>query len=423
MSPSLDIRFPKWSEGLFTPNRYKTAWGGRGSGKSWAYARALILAALNGGERILCVREVQKSIKDSVHRLLSDQIESMGLSSYFDILETAIRSKTGSEILFCGLSSVTADSIKSYEGVTKVWAEEAQNITKRSWDILIPTIRKEGSEIWITFNPQLETDETWQRFVANAPPNSWVRRVNYDDNPWFPSVLEQERQHAQATMRAEDYRNIWEGVCRSAVEGAIYADEVAESVAAGRITNVAYDPKLKVHAVWDLGWADDMAIVIVQRGISELRVIDYIEDSHKTLDHYVSKLKAMDYNWGFDFLPHDGRTRDFKTGKSSEEILKALGRNVKITPNIGVEQGIKALRMELKRTYFDKTKTERLVECLRRYRRQVNLSTGEPGSPIHDEFSHGADAMRYVAVNAESMTNEDAPIAPRVSFYVAPSGY
>lgn len=422
MASSVDIKFPDWSQGLFKPARFKVAHGGRGSGKSWAYARALILASLQGCERILCVREVQKSIKDSVHRLLSDQIAEMGLSSYFDILETAIRSKTGSEILFCGLSSVTADSIKSYEGVTKVWAEEAQNITKRSWDILIPTIRKEDSEIWITFNPSLDTDDTWVRFVANTPPNSWVRQVNYNDNPWFPKVLEQERLHCEAT-NAEDYKNIWEGKCRSAIEGAIYAGEIGDIVSDGRICNVPYDPKLKVHAVWDLGWNDAMSIIIVQRGLADIRVIDYIEDSHKTLDQYVATLKNMQYNWGYDFLPHDARHKDFKTGKSAEEIVKSMGRNVKITPSMSVEAGIKAARMELRRCYFDKSKTARLVECAKRYRRQINQSTGEAGSPVHDEFSHGADCLRYMAINIEAMSNEDERIAPKVSFYVTDAGY
>jgi phage terminase large subunit len=422
MTPHVNVRFPEWSQGLFKPARYKVAHGGRGSGKSWAYARALIIAALKGDERILCVREVQKSIKDSVHRLLCDQIEAMGIGSYFDILETAIRSKTGSEILFCGLSSVTADSIKSYEGVTKVWAEEAQVISKRSWDILIPTIRKENSEIWITFNPVLDSDETWLRFVANPPPNSWVKQVNYNDNPWFPQVLEQEREHCRITS-PEDYKNIWEGKCRSAVEGAIYAGEVTDLVANSRICNVPYDPRLKAHAVWDLGWNDSMSIAIVQRGVAELRVIDYIEESHKTLDYYVSLLKSMPLNWGYDFLPHDGRTRDFKTGKSTEEILQAFGRNVRITPSVSVENGIKAARMELKRTYFDKDKTKRLVECLKRYRRAINQATNEAGAPVHDEFSHGADVFRYLALNVESMTNEDERIAPQVTFHTTDIGY
>lgn len=419
---SRDLRFPAWSEDLFKPYRYKVAHGGRGSGKSWSFARALIVAAMKGGERILCTREVQKSIKDSVHRLLSDQIEEMGLSPYFDILETAIRSKSGSEILFCGLSSVTAESIKSYEGVTKVWCEEAQSITKRSWDILIPTIRRENSEIWITFNPSLDTDETWVRFVANPRPDSWVRQVNYNDNPWFPTVLEQERLHCQ-TASPEDYANIWEGKCRSAVEGAIYATEIIDATANGRVCAVPYDPTLKAHAIWDLGWNDSMSIIIAQRGLADLRVVDYIEDSHKTLDHYAAVLNAMPLNWGYDFLPHDARHRDFKTGKSTEELLKSFGRRTKITPSVPVETGIRAARMELKRTYLDKVKAARLIECLKRYRRSVSQVTGEPGTPIHDEWSHGADAFRYLALNAENMTNEDERIAPTISFFTTDAGY
>ena len=403
----MDIQIPEIFRFLFDPYRYKVAYGGRGSGKSHSVARSLLIRGAGSPIRVLCAREVQKSIRDSVHRLLSDLIVEMGLESFYDVLEAEIRGRNGTLFVFSGLSQQTASSIKSMEGCNVAWVEEAQNVSNRSWDLLIPTIREEGSEIVITFNPELDTDATYQRFVVNPPPNSKVVEVNYNTNPWFPEVLEQERQHCELTNK-EDYGQIWEGKCRVAVAGAIYAIEVSDTIREQRICNVPYDPRLKVHTVWDLGWNDSMSIAMVQRLRSEIRVIDYIEDSHKTLDWYCAELGKRNWNWGFDFLPHDGRAKDFKTGKSAEEMLKSFGRKPKITPEIGVEPGIKAARIAFGQAYFDKAKTARLVECLKRYRRSINAQTQEPGSPLHDEFSHGADCWRYVGVVADQMSNESA---------------
>lgn len=402
---SRDIKFPKRTQFLFRPYRYKVAHGGRGSGKSWAFARALLLLAAKKPLRILCAREVQKSIKDSVHKLLSDQIQAMGLGAFFEVLETAIRGRNGSEFAFAGLASHTVESIKSFEGCDIVWVEEAQTVSKRSWDVLIPTIRKPDSEIWVTFNPDMDTDETYQRFVVNPPPDSFVAQMNYSDNPWFPSVLEQERLHCQRTA-PKDYENIWEGKCKTVVDGAIYADEMRAVVESGRVRDVPYDPLLKVHVIVDLGWNDAMSIGLVQRAASELRIIRYIEDSHRTLDSYSAELRALNLNWGTLWLPHDGEHKDFKTGKSAQEIMQALGWSVSITPKLDVEQGIKLARMTLPRCYFDKS-TERLTECLKRYRRGINQTTNEPGAPLHDEYSHGADMFRYLAVNADALSNDD----------------
>ena len=288
-----------------------------------------------------------------------------------------------------------------------VWIEEAQTVSKKSWDILIPTIRKPGSEIWITMNPILDTDETYKRFVANPPPNSCVKQVNWSSNPWFPEVLEQERVHAKATMPADEYQNIWEGLCRSAVEGAIYATEVQQAIRDERVRAVPYDPRLKVHTVWDLGWADSMTIILVQKGVAEIRVIGYIEENQKTLDWYCAELNKLNMNWGKDYIPHDGFSKDFKTGQSTAEILKKLKRKPVRIPSMSVEAGIKALRMLFPRLYFDKTRTERLLECLKRYRRGVPATTGEPGSPVHDEYSHGADAARYLAVVSDMLRNDE----------------
>jgi phage terminase large subunit len=385
--------------------RYKGAYGGRGSAKSWTFARALLLKGAQEPLRILCAREVQKSIKQSVHKLLSDQIVAMGLESFYEVLETEIRGINGTEFAFTGLATHTVDSIKSYEGCDICWVEEAHAVSKRSWDVLIPTIRKEGSEIWISFNPELETDETYQRFVSNPPPNSKIVKMNYTDNPWFSDVLEQERQHCKLTD-PKGYENIWEGKCLPAAAGAIFFDEVAEAEEQGRVGLYPYDPMLKAHVVFDLGWNDLMVISVVQVHQSSIRVVKEIKDSHKTLDYYSAELKKLNLNWGDMYLPHDARQKDYKSGQSAEQIMTGLGWAVKITPNMSVEDGIKKARMKFRQMYFNKPEVPYLLQCAKRYRRAINQTTNEPGQPLHDEWSHGGDNLRYIAINSDTMTNE-----------------
>lgn len=400
---NIQADFPAKLAFLTKPYRYKVAYGGRGSGKSWGFARALIAIAMQKKLRILCAREIQRSIKQSVHQLLVDQIQAMGFGEYFEVLENEIRCVNGSRFNFTGLANNTVESIKSFEGVDIVWVEEAQTVSKKSWDILIPTIRQPNSEIWITFNPNLDTDETYKRFVIDTPSNSHVEKINWSDNPWFPAVLEQERQHAFAN--SEDYDNIWEGECKSSVDGAIYANEIRQSQEEGRVTTVPYDPMLKVHVIFDLGWNDKMSIILAQKGLSDIRIIDYIEDDHRTLDSYSAQLRDYRYNWGQMYLPHDGQTKDFKSGTSAEEIMRRHDWDVRIVPKLTVESGIKVARMAFHRIYFDSS-TERLIECLKHYRRAINQTTNEPGAPLHDEYSHGADAFRYLCVTADKLSNE-----------------
>lgn len=403
----MSVEFPAKLQCLFRPSRYKVLHGGRGSSKSWSIARALLLLAAQRPLRVLCTREVQKSIKDSVHRLLNDQTQALGLGGFYEVLETEIRGRNGSIFLFAGLAQHTVESIKSFEGVDIVWVEEAQVVTKRSWDVLLPTIRKDGSEVWLSLNPDMETDETYQRFVADAPTDAVVVAMNWRDNPWFSPVLEKERQE---TLRRDpdSYANIWDGAPKLVADGAIYKTEIERLHAEGRIRALPYDPLLSVHTVWDLGWNDAMSIGFFQRSGAEVRCLDYIEDSHRTLDWYVGEIERRPWRWGTDFVPHDGRARNFQTGKSTEEALQAMGRKVHVLPALDVEEGIKAARMMFPRVYFDKDKTGRLLECLKRYQRAKNQTTGEPMGPLHDEFSHGADMFRYAAMAVDQMGNAQA---------------
>lgn len=410
--PPVRIQFPEKLQGLFKPKRYKVLFGGRGGAKSWGVARALIVLAAQTPLRILCAREVQASMRDSVHRLLSDQIQAMGYSAFFDVLDTEIRGKNGSLFLFTGLQSHTVDSIKSYEGVDRVWVEEGHGVSAKSWDTLIPTIRKDGSEIWVTLNPDMDTDDTYVRFIAAPSDDTWLCEVNWRDNPWFPSVLEAERQKAKRTD-PDSYDHIWEGKPRRVADGAIYRHEIDALFNDKRMRDVPYDPTLPVHTIWDLGWNDAMTIIMAQRGPMEVRVIDYIEDSNRTLDWYVGQLERRQYRWGTDFIPHDGRARNFQTGKSTEELLVELGRSPHVLPANSVEEGIKAARLLFPRCYFDSTKAARLVECLKRYRRDVNARTDEARGPLHDQYSHGADAYRYLGQAVDLMTNNLGPTTIR----------
>lgn len=408
MLNSINAQFPSKLKFLFEPHRYKILRGGRGSSKSWSVARALLIQGISEPLRIGCFREIQKSIKDSVHALLKDQIQLLGLGKEYEVLSNEIRGRNGTQILFGGLADHTVESIKSFEGLNRCWVEEGQTVSKKSWGILIPTIRETGSEIWVTYNPDLDTDETHQRFTIKDPTDCVNVLVNYNDNPWFNEVLEQERLDCLRDY-PKDYPNIWEGKCRPAAAGAIYYDDIEDAQANDRLCNVPYDPMLKVHVIVDLGWNDAMSIIMVQKNASEVRIIDYIEDSHKKLDEYSAILKDRHYNWGNMYLPHDGYSENV-TAASAYKIMTALGWTIQPREaliEMKVEQGIKAARMIFSRCYFDKTKTVRLIECLKRYRRVVNQSSGEANAPLHDEYSHGADAFRYLAVSVEQMSNEE----------------
>lgn len=404
----IEVHIPEKLYGLYEPSRYKVLHGGRGGGKSHSVAQVLLDMACRRTLRVLCAREIQKSMRDSVHRLLRDYIVKMGLTAFYTVTDTEIRGLNGSLFVFAGLQAHTVDSIKSFEGVDVVWVEEAHSVSKRSWDVLIPTIRKEGSEIWLTLNPDLDTDETYQRFVLARSADTWIVQINWRDNPWFPQTLDAERMKARYAS-PDDYDHIWEGKPRRAAEGAVYTREVESLYEQGRACRVPYDPLLAVHTVWDLGWNDAMTIIMAQRGPQDMRIIDYIEDSHRTLDWYVAELEKRPYRWGTDFLPHDGRTKNFQTGRSTQQQLQALGRpRVMVQGAMNVEEGIKLARMLFPRCYFDEIKAARLLECLRRYRRQLHLKTDEPMAPLHDEYSHGADAFRYLAMAADQMTADVA---------------
>ena len=400
-----NAQFPVKMASLFDKARYKVYYGGRGAGKSHSAAKALLILGAKSQIRVLCAREYQTSIKDSVHKLLCDQIELMNLHGFYEITQSAIRGKNGTEFAFVGLKNNVAN-VKSYEGVDYCWVEEAQTVSRHSWNTLIPTIRKEGSEIWITFNPELETDETYQRFVVRPPEQAVVQKINWSDNPWFPEVLALEKD----SLKSRDpsaYQTVWEGLCRLTVDGAIFANEMQVAELDDRITKVNYDPTKPVHAIFDLGWADSTAIWFLQFVGMETRLIRYHEDSQKTISHYLALMQTYGYMYDTLWLPHDAQNKTLASnGKSIEEIVRAAGYKTRIIERTPIADSINAARTIFRNCWFDRENCYDGLQCLRHYRYDVDPETGQfSRQPLHDQYSHGADAFRYIGL----MINEPKP--------------
>lgn len=401
----LSLEIPEKLECLLEDYRYKIVYGGRGSSKSWTVARVLLAIGRRKKIRVLCAREFQNSISDSVHALLADQIKSLGLEGFYTVQNTSIFGTNGTEFLFAGLKH-NITKIKSFEGVDICWVEEAQTTSKSSWDVLIPTIRKEGSEIWVTFNPELDTDETYKRFVVTPPSNAKVVKVNYSDNPWFPQVLRDEMEDLKS-RDIDAYLHVWEGNTRQVLDGAVYANELRKAQEEERIKDILLDKSIPVSTFWDLGWADMTSIWFVQTlPGGEVRVVDFYQDSQKTLDFYANLLQTKGYAYRDHWLPHDAEHKNM-TGRSTREILEGMGLPIRITPKLSIADGINAARMLMNRCYFDQNRCAEGLQALRHYRYAVDPDTKMfSEKPLHDQFSHAADAFRYVAVGLDEKPNE-----------------
>ena len=413
---NLTVELPEKLEFLLGQKaRYKVAYGGRGSAKSWSFARALLIRGVESPTRVLCCRELQKSIGESVHQLLSDQIESLNLGYYYTVTNTEIRGKNGTSFGYAGLRH-NASGLKSYEGVDISWIEEAQTASKRSLEILIPTIRKEGSEIWVSFNPELEDDEAYKRFVLHQPHDSIVAKVNWQDNPWFPEVLRLELEELKE-RDPDAFLHVWEGHCRSVLEGAIYAKELRQAKLEERISAVPYNPTKPVHTFWDLGWnsvTGKTAITMAQANGSAYNIIDYLEDSEHTVNWYIAELQKRPYVWGTDWLPHDAKNTNIAAGgKTVKKIMEGLGRKVRVLPRRPVDEGINAAKTVFNQCYFDATKTSDLLQCLNRYKFAVDEETGlRSRKPEDSIYNHGADSFRYFAMAIEE---EKKPVKPQTT--------
>lgn len=411
---NIDLKIIKKFEPFLEPKRLKCCYGGRGSSKSWSIAQLLILRAFKEPTRILCAREIQRSISDSVLQLLNDTIERMGLRDYFDVQKTQIVGTNGSRFIFEGMRS-NITKIKSMEGLDIAWVEEAESVTYSSWETLIPTIRKKGSEIWVSFNPNDEMDDTYQRFVVNPPPEAYVVKVNYHDNPWFPPELEKERLHLKD--KNEDlYNHVWEGEVLSNRDGAYFAKFIQHN----QIVDFKVEPNIPVDTYWDLGISDSTAIWLVQQVGMEIRVVDCYENQGEGLQFYINWL----HDWrakhqavfGDHYAPHDIQVRELGTGKSRLETARKLGIHFRVVRRLTIEDGIHATRAILPKCYFEKTNTKDGLMCLRRYRKEFDEKKGiyKP-HPLHDYTSHYADAFRYFAIAFRDRTKQQRLGQPRAN--------
>lgn len=391
----INLALPAKFAPLCQPKRYKAAYGGRGSGKSHAFATLAILACMSRGARIVCIREVQNTIRDSVRQLLVDKINAMGVSDQFDILESEIRGKNGALIIFRGMKDMNAIGIQSLEGFDIAWVEESQSLSQRSLDVLRPTIRKPGSELWFSWNPRSKKDPVDLFFRGPTKnPDAVCVEMNWSDNPFLPNELLQERNldYIRDPVKAQ---HIWGGGYEQIAEGAYWGKDVVLAENENRITRVPHDRAANVYACWDLGIGDAMAIWTFQIVGKEWHWIDYLEGTSKPLGDYVDALNRLPYGITEHLLPHDAEARELQTGKSRKQFLEDRGLRVRVVPNHRVDDGIEAVRSAFNRFWIDADRCERGIECIRNYRAEMDfkLNTIKP-VPRHDEFSHGADAMR-----------------------------
>jgi phage terminase large subunit len=397
--------------------RFRCAYGGRGSGKTRTFA---IMSAIRGFQDgmagregiILCAREHLNSLDESSLEEVKAGINSIPfLKDYYDIGERYIRSKDGRiNYAFAGLRR-NVDSLKSKSRILLAWIDEAESVSENAWIKLIPTVREHDSEIWVTWNPESKESATHKRFRDNPPNDVKTAEINWDDNPFFPEVLEKARLE-DLEKRPEIYEHVWNGDFLIHINGSYYALEMLKAKSDQRICAVPYDKNASVITAWDLGMADTTSIWFAQFIGKEIRIIDYYENSGLALDHYVNELRSKGYTYEQHILPHDVKVRELGTGKSRLEVLQNLGLNsVSVAPMLSIEDGIQQVRSMIDRTWFDEDKCERGIDALRQYRRDWDdAGKAWKGSPKHDWTSHASDAFRYLAVGYKPANKWGEPI-------------
>lgn len=395
--------------------RYRGAYGGRGSGKTRTFALMTAVwgyKAAQAGQTgiILSAREHLNSLDESSMEEIKQAIKSVPwLDAYYECGEKYIRSRDGKiKYAFAGLRH-NLDSIKSKARILLCWIDEAEAVSEVAYTKLLPTVREDNSEVWVTWNPESKESATHKRFREEVPDNANIVEMNWSDNPFFPDVLDQERVN-DAKSRPDMYDHIWNGDFLVHVDGAYYAREMM--AIKDQVCGVPYDANASVVTAWDLGMDDSTAIWFAQYVGKEIHIIDYYEASGHALDHYVGILREKGYNYSQHILPHDVKVKELGTGKSRLEVLGSMGlTDITVCPMMRVEDGIQQVRSMIGRCWFDDTKTEKGRECLRQYRRDWddNLKSWR-GRPLHDWTSHAADAFRYLAVGYQPPNNWGRPI-------------
>lgn len=359
--------------------RYKVLEGGRASGKSYSFADGLIQRALYHKTRILCTRELQNSIRDSVHRLLTDRIAVLGFKDYFDVYRESIASKVGSEFLFKGLRHNISE-IKSTEGVDICWVEEAEKVSGDSWEILIPTIRKEGSEIWVSFNPEDEKSATYQRFVANPPPSCAHAHMTFEDNAFFPDVLRAEMEYDKR-VDYEKYEHIWLGKVKRYAQALIMRNV--------RIEEFETPEDAQFYFGADFGFSNDPAVLGRM----------FIKDKTLFIDHeaYGVGVEIDDLERFYDAVPGSRKWKIIADSERPDTIshLRRRGFNI-VGAEKGkgsVEDGIAFLRSF--EAIIIHPRCRGAVDNFQNYKWKTDRITGEV-LPVPAEGSdHWPDAARY----------------------------
>lgn len=401
-TPRLRVNVPRALKPLLAPARYKGAYGGRGGAKSHFFAEQIIARCYARRTRVVCIREIQKSIKDSVKQLLVDKICSLGLEREFVVLETEIRGPDDSLIIFRGMQSYNADTIKSLEGYDIAWVEEAQTLSALSLELLRPTLRKPGSEIWASWNPRHRTDPVDMFFRKHPHPEAVSVLVNWRDNPWFPEVLRKEMEH-DTEVDPDIAEHVWEGGY-GLQRGAILGRWVSQADKEKRIHDcVVYDPQgPAIEISSDLGWRDTATWWFWQRRVGGFSVLDFDMDSGLDASDWIERLerRLAERGWplGKFWLPHDARTKTFLSKHSAiEQFAKKFGSaKCGIVEMTSKADRINAARTVIKRCEFHATNCEQGVDALRAWQFEFNpdlqVFTKEP---LHDWASHPSDGYSY----------------------------
>jgi phage terminase large subunit len=412
---------------MLTPSRYKGVKGGRGSGKSHFFAGLLIEEHLaNKSMRSVCIREVQKTLKESSKRLLEDKIQSFKLGSGhgFKVFNECIETPGDGIISFAGMQDHNAESIKSLEGYSRAWIEEAQTLSHRSSQLLRPTIRAENSELWFSWNPRRRTDAVDELLCGElVPTDSIVITANWRDNPNFPHVLELERQDC-LRIEPDQYDHVWEGGYASVLTGAYFAKHINDAKLENRIGRVAADPLMTIRIFCDIGGtgarADAFTMWAAQFIGKEIRVINYYESVGQPLATHLEWLRSCGYSperaqiW----LPHDGSTQDKVFDVSYESALRDAGYTVTVIPNQGkgaAKARIEAGRRLFSAMWFNAETTQPGIDALGWYHEKKDEARNIGLGPEHDWASHGADAFGLMCVAYERPVINKPLVYPKMN--------
>jgi phage terminase large subunit len=358
------------------------------------------------GLRSVCIREVQKDLTQSAKLLIEDKLSTfrLGEADGFKVFRDVIQTPKDGIIIFKGMQDYTAESVKSLEKFKRAWWEEAQTATQHSLNLLRPTIREEGSEIWASWNPRFDDDPIDRLFRgAILPTGAVVVRANWSDNPWLPKVLEQERLDCLRDA-PEQYDHIWEGGYVSIVDGAYYAADLA-AAAKERIGRVAKDPLMPIKAFWDIGVKDATAIWIGQFVGREIRVLDYYEAVNQPLGVHLEWLRAKGWGNAKCYLPHDGAQQDQVYAVRFEDHIKSAGFDTEVVKNQGkgaAMQRVEAARRLFPNIWFNEQTTANGRKALGWYHEKRDPVRKMGLGPEHDWSSHGADAFGLMCVAYEA---------------------